>query len=82
VAEGDGSDRVGDAQRALPSAAVFISYASQDALIADEMCSALEQGGVACWLAPRNVRPGDFYADSIVQAINGCAVLVLVLSKS
>ena len=63
-------------------AAVFISYASQDAPIAQGLCEALEQGGVACWLAPRNVRPGDFYADSIVQAINGCALLVLVLSQS
>jgi TolB-like protein/tetratricopeptide (TPR) repeat protein len=63
-------------------AAVFISYASQDAPIAQDLCSALEQGGVVCWLAPRNVRPGDFYADSIVQAINGCALLVLVLSQS
>ncbi len=82
MAEGDGSDQLGGAQRAVPSAAVFISYASQDAPIAEELCSALEQGGVACWLAPRNVRPGDFYADSIVQAINGCAVLVLLLSQS
>ena len=65
-----------------PEAAVFISYASHDAPIAQELCAALEQGGVACWLAPRNVRPGDFYADSIVQAINGCALLVLVLSQS
>lgn len=63
-------------------AAVFISYASLDAPIAQGLCAALEQGGVACWLAPRDVRPGDFYADSIVQAINGCALLVLVLSQS
>jgi TolB-like protein/Tfp pilus assembly protein PilF len=63
-------------------AAVFISYASQDAPIAQGLCAALEQGGVACWLAPRDVRPGDFYADSIVQAINGCALLVLVLSQN
>ncbi len=63
-------------------AAVFISYASQDAPIAQGLCEALEQGGVVCWLAPRDVRPGDFYADSIVQAINGCALLVLVLSQS
>ena len=63
-------------------AAVFISYASHDAPIAEAMCAALEQGGVTCWLAPRDVRPGDFYADSIVQAINGCALLVLVLSQS
>jgi TolB-like protein/Tfp pilus assembly protein PilF len=82
VADGDESNQLGVAQRAVPAAVVFISYASHDAPIAEQLCSALEQGGVACWLAPRNVRPGDFYADSIVQAINGCAVLVLLLSQS
>jgi TolB-like protein/tetratricopeptide (TPR) repeat protein len=82
VGEGGGSDQVNGAQHPSPVAAVFISYASQDAPIAEALCSALERDGVACWLAPRNVRPGDFYADAIVQAINSCTVLVLVLSQS
>lgn len=60
----------------------FISYASQDAAIANALCNALEQAGVACWLAPRDVRPGDFYADAIVQAITQCRVLILVLSQA
>jgi hypothetical protein len=34
------------------------------------------------WIAPRNIRPGDFYADAIVNAINACPALVLVLSKN
>ena len=65
-----------------PVNAVFISYASQDTAVADALCAALERTGIACWIAPRNVVPGDFYADSIVQAINACKVLVLVLSDS
>ena len=65
-----------------PVNAVFISYASQDTAVADALCAALERAGIACWIAPRNVVPGDFYADSIVQAINACKVLVLVLSES
>jgi hypothetical protein len=65
-----------------PVNAVFISYASQDTAVADALCAALERAGIACWIAPRNVVPGDFYADSIVQAINACKVLVLVLSDS
>lgn len=65
-----------------PANSVFISYASQDGAVADALCAALERGGVACWIAPRNVRPGDFYADAIVNAINACPVLVLVLSKN
>jgi TolB-like protein len=90
VAEGSGSEPVtGAAQPALqatpdrsPAGAVFISYASQDAGTAKALCAVLERDGVLCWIAPRDVRPGDFYADSIVQAINACAVLVLVLSQS
>jgi TolB-like protein len=90
VEEGSGSESVTGsatpAPRAAPdpnpAGAVFISYASQDSGVADALCTDLERHGVACWIAPRDVRPGDFYADSIVQAINACTVLVLVLSQS
>jgi TolB-like protein/Tfp pilus assembly protein PilF len=90
VAEGSGSAPVSDAAKpapqaasgASPAGAVFISYASQDSGVAEALCTDLERHAVACWIAPRDVRPGDFYADSIVQAINACTVLVLVLSKN
>jgi TolB-like protein/Tfp pilus assembly protein PilF len=61
---------------------VFISYASQDAAVAQRLCAALEVAGLACWIAPRDVRAGESYAAAIVHAINSCRVLVLVLSKS
>jgi TolB-like protein/tetratricopeptide (TPR) repeat protein len=61
---------------------VFISYASQDVPVADMVCAALETAGLPCWIAPRDVRPGESYAAAIVQAINSCRMLVLVLSKS
>jgi hypothetical protein len=64
------------------SGAIFISYASQDGVAAQAVCQALEDAGLACWIAPRNVRAGDFYADAIVQAINSCQVLVLILSRN
>ena len=64
------------------SARVFISYASQEATVANALCDALELASIPCWLAPRDVRPGDFYADAIVQAINNCPVLVLLLSQA
>lgn len=90
MAEGGESDLVGGtATSALPIApdsrldsAIFISYASQDSAVAHALCAALERAGIVCWIAPRDVRPGDFYADSIVQAINACTVLVLLLSQS
>jgi len=61
---------------------VFISYASQDVAVADVVCAALETAGLPCWIAPRDVHPGESYAAAIVQAINSCRMLVLVLSKS
>jgi TolB-like protein len=61
---------------------VFISYASQDAAVANSVCAALEAAELACWIAPRDVRAGESYAAEIVQAINSCRMLLLVLSKS
>jgi len=64
------------------SSDVFISYASQDKSVADAVCEALESAGVACWIAPRDVIPGELYAESIVHAIDSAKVIVLVLSKN
>jgi TolB-like protein/Flp pilus assembly protein TadD len=62
-------------------APVFISYASQDAGVANSIVENLEQHGIKCWIAPRDVTPGSQYADEIVGAINDAKVFVLVLSE-
>jgi TolB-like protein len=67
---------------AAGSRTVFLSYASPDAEIANSVCQFLENHGVACWMAPRDVKPGAAYADAIVRAINEASALVLVLSAS
>lgn len=61
---------------------VFISYASPDIAVAEAVCVALEREGVVCWVAPRDVLPGDFYADAIVRAIDASRAIIIVLSKS
>jgi TolB-like protein/Flp pilus assembly protein TadD len=61
---------------------VFVSYASQDAAVANEIAAALERNGLRCWIAPRDVRPGAQYADAIVGAINEARAVVVVLSAS
>jgi TolB-like protein/Tfp pilus assembly protein PilF len=70
-------------QPAAPTASsdIFISYASQDKAVADTVCDALERAGVTCWIAPRDVTPGEFYAESIVHAIDSAKAMVLVLSQ-
>ncbi len=64
------------------SAQVFISYASQDKDVADAVCQALERAGVTCWIAPRDVVPGESYASAIVHAIDATRLMVLVLSEN
>src|SRR5580693_502708 len=64
------------------SRTVFLSYASPDAAVANQVCQFLESHGVACWMAPRDVKPGAAYADAIVRAINEASALVLVLSAN
>ena len=60
---------------------VFISYSSSDKPVADATCAGLENDGVRCWIAPRNVRPGQEYAKEIVDAVSDCRLVVLVFSS-
>ena len=71
---------VGDEAAVAKRPTVFISYASQDAAVANAVVGALERAGLACWIAPRDVVPGALYADEIVRAINESSLVVLVLS--
>ena len=64
------------------SRSVFISYASEDTVTANEVCQFLESREAACWIAPRDVKPGAQYADAIVRAIGESKAVVLMLSGS
>ena len=64
------------------SKAAFLSYASPDKEAAFRFCRLLEEQGIGCWIAPRDVTPGDDYGEAIIRAIEGTAVTVLFLSTS
>jgi hypothetical protein len=61
---------------------VFISYSSRDKTTADGMCALLEANGIRCWVAPRDILPGADWGESIIDAINGAKVFVLVFSAN
>jgi hypothetical protein len=87
MAQGDGGDQPTGPAPAVPRVPfsapdVFISYASSDIAVADGVCGALEHAGVRCWVAPRDVLPGEFYADAIVHGIDAAQAIVLVLSQN
>lgn len=59
---------------------VFVSYSSVDREAAEAVLAALEAAGFRCWIAPRDIVPGADWGGSIVSAISGSRVLVLVWS--
>jgi L-fucose isomerase-like protein len=59
---------------------VFISYATADRKEALAVCKALERRGTKCWIATRDVQPGENYQEAIVRAIRQARALVLVFS--
>ena len=59
---------------------VFISYASLDQAIADRVLAGLEQRGVPCWIADRDVLGGENFQEAIVAALRDARAVVLVFS--
>ncbi|HEX2979599.1 MAG TPA: TIR domain-containing protein [Anaerolineaceae bacterium] len=61
---------------------VFISYSSKDKSVADAVCAGLENNGVRCWIAPRDILPGTAWSESIVNAIRDSKVMVIIFSAN
>ena len=59
---------------------IFISYCTEDTPVAETVCAALEKAGVECWMAPRDVRPGENWGRSIIKAIGSSQLMVLIFS--
>jgi AAA-like domain/TIR domain len=59
---------------------VFVSYSNRNKAVADAVCATLEEHGVRCWIAPRNVPPGLNWSESIIDAIEGSHIMVLVFT--
>ncbi len=61
---------------------VFISYSTGDITSAETVRDILEQNGLSCWMAPRDIPGGSNYTKEIPIAIRNCKVFVLILSKN
>jgi hypothetical protein len=64
------------------SAPIFISYSSKDQDIAETIYRALEARGQDCWIACRDVRPGENYQEAIVRALRVAKVMLLVFTSN
>ena len=59
---------------------VFISHSTIDKSVSDAACATLENGGIRCWVAPRDVQAGRSFAGEITRAIQESKIMVLIFS--
>ncbi len=60
---------------------VFISYSHADIDVAKKICEHLESKGIRCWYAKRNIKSGEVWADSIIDAIHKAKAFIIIFSK-
>jgi hypothetical protein len=62
---------------------VFISYASGDFAHAASFCHSLEEKGLACWIAPRDIERGTLpYPEAIQQGLSQVKAVVVMVSET
>ncbi len=60
--------------------AVFLSYASQDAQAAENLCTALRAAGIEVWFDQSELRGGDAWDAAIRRQIKTCALFIPIIS--
>lgn len=60
---------------------VFLSHSHVDKHYADAICHCLERAGVRCWVAPRDIRPSEDWAEAIINGMDQCRILLLIFSS-
>lgn len=61
---------------------VFISHSSKDKTIADQICETIENNGIGCWIAPRDIPYGNEWAGEITKALREASVCIFLFSKN
>jgi hypothetical protein len=60
---------------------MFFSYDRGDARLASRLVKKLESFGVRCWIAPRDVSPGEPFDKQIFDAIMSAFAVLLLFSE-
>ncbi len=61
---------------------VFISYSHKDKHVTDAVCARMEESGIRCWIAPRDITPGVPFAEAIIDGIRDSRVFILIYSSN
>jgi TolB-like protein/lipoprotein NlpI len=62
--------------------AIFLSYASQDAVAAQHICAALRAAGIEVWFDQSELRGGDAWDAAIRKQIKACALFMPIISAN
>ena len=62
--------------------AVFLSYASEDAVAAEKVCASLRIAGIEVWFDKSELRGGDAWDRQIRKQINDCALFIAIISAT
>ncbi len=65
-----------------PAAAIFISYAREDAVAADRIAEALRSHGLEVWFDQNELRGGEAWDQKIRNQIRTCSLLIPLVSAS
>jgi hypothetical protein len=65
---------------AQSSRAVFLSYASEDAVAVERIAAALGAGGIEVWFDKSELRGGDAWDRQIRKQIHDCALFIPIIS--
>jgi hypothetical protein len=76
----DGAPSTDASQAPMPAAAVFLSYASEDAPAAQRIADTLRAAGIEVWFDKSELRGGDAWDASIRRQIKSCALFLPVIS--
>lgn len=59
----------------------FISYSSQNTSDAENVKRLLEDNNISCWMAKYDIPGGNSFSTEIIQAIDGCSVFLLLVTR-
>ena len=71
---------MGEPYRMSMAQMIFISYSSCDRIIAEDLLNYLENKGIKCWIAFRDITSGNFSGE-ITRALRNSDIMVVVCSK-
>lgn len=61
---------------------IFISYASEDCVVANQLNEEIRSIGLPVWLDKKELRPGDEWASDVESNLRKCSIFIPVISSA